>query len=153
MSFKSMDDILAFAIGKEKEAVDFYSDLSKQEIFSGTKEAFEDFAKEEEKHVTLLENFSQDKSKIDAYKFEWIPDMKRSDYMVDITYEKGMPFDDILHLAMKREEKAVKLYNELQEKADDEALINLFKILSQEEAKHKRILETMFDDFRAKQGD
>ncbi len=47
------------------------------------------------------------------YKFKWIGDLKRSDLMVDIAWKKGMSYRDILLLAMKREEKALKLYNEL----------------------------------------
>ena len=58
-----------------------------------------------------------------------------------------------LRLAMKREEKALRLYNELAQKTDDEACIQVFKLLSQEEAKHKQFLETMYDDFMAAQGD
>lgn len=153
MNFKSMDDILAYAIEKEKEAVSFYTELSQAETFSGAKQTFEDFAREEEKHVKLLEGFSADKGKIEGYKFKWIPDLKRSDYTVDITYEKGMPYTDTLRLAMKREEKALKLYNELMTKADNDDFANLFKMLCQEEATHKNILETLYDDYMAEQGD
>ena len=153
MNFKSMEDILDYAINKEKEAVEFYTELSGLEIFSGAKKTFEDFAKQEENHVALLENFSQDNTKIDDYQFKWVPDLKRSDYMVDIEYEKGMLYNDILRLAMKREEKALKLYNELMEKSENHEFAKVFKILCQEEAKHKNILETMYDDFMATQGD
>ena len=54
---------------------------------------------------------------------------------------------------MKREEKSLKLYNELAEKTDNEDLIKMFKVLSQEEAKHKLTLETLYDDYMAEQGD
>ena len=87
------------------------------------------------------------------YKFEWIPDIKRSNYMVEIQYEKGMAFTDILRLAMKKEEKALALYNELQEKADVPEAKEIFKMLCQEEAKHKLTLETMYDDHMAEIGD
>ncbi|MCP4691740.1 MAG: ferritin family protein [Desulfobacterales bacterium] len=153
MNFNSIEEVLEYAIGKEKEAVEFYEKLSKRETFQAIKETFADFAKEEVKHVDLLENFSENKEKIRAYKFEWIPDMKRSDYMVDIVYQDDMLFDDVLRLAMKREEKALQLYNELMEKVDDEDMIKMFKILCQEEAKHKRALETIYDDHMAEQGD
>ncbi len=153
MNFDSIEDILNYSIGKEKEAVKFYEDLSKRETFQALKETFTEFAKEEVKHVSLLENFADNKEKIRAYKFEWIPDMKRSDYMVEIVYQEDMVFDDVLRLAMKREEKALQLYNELSEKVDDDDMIKMFKILSQEEAKHKRALETIYDDHMAEQGD
>jgi rubrerythrin len=54
---------------------------------------------------------------------------------------------------MKREEKALQLYNELVVKADDEGTKKIFKMLCQEEAKHKNILETIYDDHMALQGD
>ena len=101
----------------------------------------------------MLEHFEGSREKIKAYKLKWIPDMKRSDYMVEMKYEKGMHFADILRLAMKREEKALALYNELQRNTDQDEYIKMFKILAQEEAKHKRYLETLYDDFMAEQGD
>ena len=153
MSFGSVEEIIAYAIEKEEEAVAFYTELSQNETFSGARDAFKDFAGEEKKHVALLRDFEANKEKIAQYKYEWIPDMKRSNYMVDIEYEKGMYFPDILRLAMKREQKALELYNELAGKVEDDDFIKLFNILSQEEAKHKRILETIYDDFMAEQGD
>jgi len=153
MKFESMDDILDFAIEKEREAVVFYTGLSKEETFSSAKSVLKEFADEEKKHEKLLINFKENRESLDDYKFKWIPDLKRSNYTVDIIYEKGMPFTDTLRLAMKREEKALQLYNELVAKTDDESTKKIFKMLCQEEAKHKNILETIYDDYMAKQGD
>ncbi len=153
MNFASIEEILQFAIEKEEEAAAFYTEVAAQEPFSGAKETFLDFAGEEKKHAALLRDFEGSQEKIKAYKLKWIPDMKRSDYMVDMVYEKGMHYTDILRLAMKREEKALALYNQLQSKTDQDKYIRLFKILAQEEAKHKQFLEGMYDDFMAQQGD
>jgi rubrerythrin len=153
MNFKSFEELIRFAIDKEQEAIDFYEETSKQEPYSGGKATFQEFAGEERKHRALLEGFLKGERKLDAYSFEWIPDMKRSDYMVDFTYRKGMPYADILRLAMKREEKALKLYNDLAGKSQEKDLAQVFKMLSQEEAKHKLRLETMYDDYVAKMGD
>ena len=155
MRFKDLKEIIHFAIGKEKEAATFYETISEQEPFSGSMEMFKEFAREEHKHQTLLEKFEQggiDES-IGEYKLKWIPDLKRTDYTIDMDYEKGMSYSDILLIAMKREEKALKLYNDLLEQAQKEDAEKLFKILCQEEAKHKLALETMYDDFMAKMGD
>ncbi|MDY6791136.1 MAG: ferritin family protein [Thermodesulfobacteriota bacterium] len=153
MNFNSIEEIISYAIEKEKEAVQFYEDISKQETFSGARKTFEGFAKEERKHQAMLEDFSVNQDKISEYKLEWITDIKRSDYLVDIEYKKGMHYTDILRLAMKREEKALKLYNDLMHKADNENVIKLFKMLAQEEAKHKGFLEGLYDDYMAEQGD
>ena len=154
MNFNSVDEIIAYALEKEEEAVAFYTEISGNESLEAVKKTFEGFAQEEAKHVKMLQDLGSDSQKIAAYQFEWIPDMKRSDYMVDVTYEKGMHYTEILRLAMKREEKSLQLYNELAAKAaENPEFVQVFKILSQEEAKHKSILETIYDDFMAEQGD
>jgi len=153
MSFDTFEEIIGYAIEKEKEAVAFYEEAGRLEPYAWGKETFDNFAKEEQKHVVLLQNFLKDKKLVSNYKFDWITDIKRSDYLVDITYEKGMPYTDALRLAMKREEKALAFYNDLEENADQEELIKIFKMLSQEEAKHKLALESLYDDYMAEQGD
>ncbi|MDY6879572.1 MAG: ferritin family protein [Desulfatiglans sp.] len=153
MSFQSFEEIIRFAIDKEKEAVTFYQEISSHESYSGSKKVFQDFAEEEKKHQAFLEGFLGGEKKLPDYDLKWIPDIKRSDYMVDITYEKGMPYTDALRLAMKREEKALALYNDLRKQTDNEELIKVFQMLAQEEAKHKLALEQLYDDYMAKQGD
>jgi rubrerythrin len=54
---------------------------------------------------------------------------------------------------MKREEKALKLYNQFLDQADSDEAKKLFKVLCQEEAKHKLALETIYDDYMAEMGD
>ena len=151
MNFGSVDEILTFAIDKEKEAVAFYNSLAEQATRSALKQTFQDFAKEEEKHAALLSDISGNKEKIEAYEFKKVTDLKISDYMVETDYREGMPMPEILKLAMKREEKAVKLYGTLADQTDDAAGKKVFEILVQEEAKHKLALETMYDDYMADQ--
>jgi rubrerythrin len=151
MKFGSVDEILKFAIDKEKEAVEFYSSLAKEATRASLKETFERFAKEEEKHVALLSDISGNKEKIDSYQFKKITDLKISDYMVEIEYQEGMPMPEILKIAMKREEKAVKLYTMLADQTDNQDAKKVFMILVQEESKHKLGLESMYDDYLAGQ--
>jgi len=155
MEFKSMQDILDFAISKEKEAAAFYSEAAKEETMSGAKDMLKEFALEERKHQALLEEFKKKgfASGISDYKFKWITDIKRSNYVVDMEYRKGMAYNELLMLAMKREEKALALYNEMLAKSDTPEGKKLFKMLCQEEAKHKLALETLYDDYMAKIGD
>jgi rubrerythrin len=117
MKFENLEAIINFAIEKEKEAADFYETTSKEVSFSGVKEMFLEFANEERKHQRLLEGFGKECSlkkddcvgkDIAGYKLKWITDLKRSDFTVDIEYKKGMAYNEVLMLAMKREEKALK---------------------------------------------
>ena len=153
MNFNSFEEILDFAIEREKQAVSFYQKLVDRETFPASRQTLAEFVEEERKHQVLLEEFKAGKRDFVEYDFEWIPDIKRSDYIVDMKYEPGMDFAEVLRLAMKREEKALELYNELAGKADKPDFVNVFKMLCQEEAKHKQILETIYDDFMAEQGD
>jgi rubrerythrin len=155
MEFKTLDDILEFAISKEVEAQQFYLSLCEEETMSGNRQTFQDFAREEKKHVDLLQSLKTGGvvEGVDDYQFKWIKDIKRSNLVLDIEYKKGMNYRDILMLAIKREEKALALYNEMQDRADTDDSKKVFKILCQEEAKHKLALESMYDDYMAEMGD
>ena len=155
MKFDNLDQIVDFAIEKEREAAEFYASVSEQESFSGTKQMFAEFAAEEKKHEDLLLKFKETgvTEALNDYQLKWITDIKRSDYVVEMEYTPGMAYNEILMLAMKREEKALALYNDFLDKADTEDGKKLFKILCQEEAKHKLALETMYDDYMAEMGD
>ena len=151
MEFKKFQDIIDFAIEKEKEAVAFYEEAAGIQAFEGSQKMFKEFADEERKHADMLRNIG--KTDVSKYHFEWIPDMKRSNFLVDIPYEKNMAYKDMLHLAIKREEKSLALYNELLKTSETPEFKNVFKMLCQEEATHKLKLETIFDDYMAEMGD
>lgn len=151
MDFKEYQDVIDFAIEKENEAVAFYEEAAEAQSMAGSRQMFKDFANEERKHADLLRNIGTED--VSDYNFEWIPDMKRSNFMVDIPYEKNMSYKDMLHLAIKREEKALALFNDLLKTAETPAIKNVFKMLCQEEASHKLKLETLFDDYMAEMGD
>jgi rubrerythrin len=155
MEFNNLAEIIDFAIEKEKEAAEFYLSISKQEQFSGKKEMLLEFSAQERNHQKLLEALKVGKAgkELEGYKFKWIKDIKRSDYVVDIKYRPGMPYNELLMLAMKREEKALKLYNEMLAKAESAEQKKVFKMLCQEEARHKLSLETIYDDYMAEMGD
>ena len=155
MEFESLEAILDFAIEKEREAAEFYSRISGNEALSGARRMFEKFAQEEDKHLQMLEDFKTGglAAGVQNYEFKWITDIKRSNYTLDLEYRSGMGYSEILMLAMKREEKALQMYNDLLAQADSEESRTLFKMLCQEEAKHKLALETMYDDYMAEMGD
>jgi rubrerythrin len=155
MDFKNLDALIAFAIEREKDAAEFYEENSESEMMSGKRQMLKEFAAEERKHQRLLENFLATgiAENIGEYQFKWITNIKRSDYVEAMVYKPGMAYNELLMLAMKREEAALKLYNELLDKADNDSAQTLFKMLCQEEAKHKLALETMYDDYMAEMGD
>src|SRR5512147_2205004 len=120
MDLKQYGEIIQFAIEKEKGAFNFYTKASQVAKYSGARELFIDFSKEEEKHRKLLEEVTLEK--IDQLKVETVPDLKISDYMVDVEFRPDLSYADILRLAMKMEERSLKLYTDLRETAKGEEM-------------------------------
>ncbi|MGQ9647209.1 MAG: ferritin family protein [Thermodesulfobacteriota bacterium] len=144
MDEKQFKEIVQFAIGREIDAMNFYTQANKMVKHSGTRELFADFAKQEEGHKKKLEGVL--KGKVDVAKIEKVPNLKITDYLVDAELRPDISYAEILRIAMKREERSVKLYTDLKEKNQDQTLNNLFTFLIQEESKHKYRLEKIYDD-------
>lgn len=144
MDEKKFQEIIRFAIDKEIKSYNFYRDAAKVARFSGAKDLFSDLAQQEVGHRKMLEKL--DMEKIAQAKIEKVPDLKISDYMVDAEFNADMSYADILRKAMKMEERALKLYNDMKEENKDANLIKLFSLLANEEAKHKLRLEKIYDD-------
>jgi len=144
MEEKQFKEMIQFAIGREIDAINFYNQANKMVKHSGTKELFSDFMKQEEGHKKKLEGVLA--GKVNVAKIEKVPNLKISDYMVDGELRPDISYADILRIAMKREERSVKLYTDLKERNQDTTLNNLFTFLIQEESKHKYSLEKIYDD-------
>lgn len=153
MEFETINDIVEFAIEREIEAAEFYQTAAENEDVKGTAEVLIEYAEEERKHEKMLKNLKNNQNKIAEYKFKKIQDIKRSDYLIDLKYQKGLTYVEIMRLAMKREEKALALYQKLAQASENPEQVNVFTILAQEEAKHKNYFETLYDDYMESQGD
>ena len=144
MDLRQYGDLIQFAIEKETDAFNFYTKASQVAKYSGARELFIDFSKEEEKHRKLLEGVTVEK--IDQLKVQTVPDLKISDYLVDVEFRPDLSYADILRVAMKREERALKLYTDLRETVQDKEMNKLFEFLASQEAKHKYFLERKYDE-------
>lgn len=144
MEEKKFKEIIQFAIDKEIEAFNFYTGASQNAKYSGGKELFLSLAKEEEGHRKLLENLNMEK--VSQKRIEKVLDLHISDYMVEVDMKPGLSYGDTLRIAMKREEKSLKLYNDMKDSNTDEDLKKLFTLLVNEEAKHKLKLEKIYDE-------
>ena len=145
MDLKQYDEIIKFAIEKEIGAFHFYTKASQVAKYSGARELFVDFSKEEEKHWKLLEDITAEK--IAELKVEKaVPDLKISDYMVDVEFSPDLSYADILRRAMKMEERSLKLYTDLKETAPGQEVHKLFDFLAQQEAQHKYAIEKKYDE-------
>jgi rubrerythrin len=144
MRFKSVDDILDFAIEKEEEAASFYTDLAGKVEQRNMAPVFEDFAKEEKKHKEKLLKIKDGKLLLSAA--DQVKDLKISDYLVEVPASPEIGYQGALILAMKKEKASFKLYSDLAASAPDESLRATLLALAQEEARHKLRLEVEYDE-------
>lgn len=143
MARSSIEEILKFAIDKEKEAVDFYENLSEKVENPVIKDAILGMADEERKHEKLLANLTPERIQFARQPSQ--PDIKLSDFLVESPITKDMNYQELLVVAMKREEKSYALYSELEMRAGDEATRKVFTLLKGEELKHKARLENEYE--------
>jgi rubrerythrin len=142
--FKSVNEILDFAIREEQAASTFYAELAGQLDRPWMKKIFEDFSREELGHKAKLEGVKKGGGAgLPAGK---VLDLKIGDYLVEAEPSPGMDYQDALILAMKKEKAAFRMYTDLASVADDAALKGLLQGLAQEEAKHKLRFEMEYDD-------
>lgn len=143
--FKTINDILDFAINSEQEAVEFYSSLASNAKNDEMKSVFEQFAKEEMGHKAMLMKIkSEDTFEI---RDQQIIDLKIADYLVDVEASPNMSYEEALIVAMKKEKSAFRLYSNLAAKAPNDKMKRIFLSLAQEESKHKLRFEIEYDDF------
>ncbi len=141
---KIFNKIIDFAIEREKDAVQFYTDLQKMVKFEHKTDMLKELVDMEKGHIRVLEDIRT--KHIEDVTPESIQNLKISDYLVEPDKPQSeMTYQDILVTAMKREEKSLELYNNLAEKATNDKTKNLFRKIASEEAKHKLLFEELYD--------
>ena len=142
--WRSVDEVLDFAISEEEAAAAFYSRLARETSNAAMRQAFEGFAREELGHkdklkaVRLWQCFPAENKPV--------PDLKIADYVTDVEPTPDMSYRDALTVAMKKEKAAYRLYTWLADRVQDAKLKAVFVSLAQEEAKHKLRFEIEYDD-------
>lgn len=143
--WESVDEVLDFAIEREQEAVRFYTDLAAKMDKPGTKEIFQQFAREEAGHRKKLMDVKKSGHLQPSTKE--VLDLKIGDYLVEVDPTTDeLDYQNALILAMKREKAAFKLYTNLAAATGDAGLKATMFALAQEEAKHKLRFEMEYDD-------
>lgn len=144
MELNTLDDIIEFALEREDASYRLYLNAAKKSTNSSARKIFEELAEQEKGHKKIL--FNLDKEKISSYKFKKVPDLGISQYLVDLTYDDSMNYQEVLIFAMKNEEKAARFYREAEQMTDDPDLKKLMGMLANEEEKHKFRLESLYEE-------
>ena len=142
---KTYNEIIAFAIDKEQEAVEFYGDMADRAQSPAGKILFKELAAMETGHKTKLEKL--DMGYFSSQDLKQPEDLKIADYLVDVELTPDATYQDIVLFAAKREKAAFDLYTDLARiYTTIPAIKKIFDVLAQEEAYHKLKLEREYDE-------
>lgn len=139
-----LEEILNYAIEKEFEAAKFYNNLQEIVKHNSSKLFLKELEEMELKHAEILKEYLDNKTEISVIAEQ--ENLKISDSFDNVDINDNLSFQQIIIVAMKREENAMNLYKSLADQIEDSNAKNIFLRLSQEEAKHKYSLEKMYDD-------
>jgi rubrerythrin len=136
--------IMGFAIEREREAVEFYQDLQERTRFSSQKDMLKDLEMMERGHITVLTNL-QDRG-AENIDHKHVEDLQISEYLVKEEPQGDLSYQDILIVAMKREEASKNLYADLALRYKGTEMEGIFNRLAAEETGHKLKFEKLYDD-------
>ena len=145
MKKKEFNEIINFAINREKEAIKFYRDLQKLVSFENKKEMLRSLEEIEKVHIDVLKSI-----RLKTMKNVFLPTFESldvSDFIVEAKPTANMSYQDILMIAIRREEKSYLLYTKLADESKDQEIKKLFLRLAAEEAGHKLHFEKIYDEY------
>ena len=99
MEFSSIEAVIDFAIGKEREANEFYKTWSEKVDKPAMKEVFLEFAAEEEKHEKLLLGLKGGETT--SFKAAEAHDLHITDHLVEVEATGDMDYRGALKLAIQ----------------------------------------------------
>lgn len=146
MNIKELRTIIEFAVVNEIEAYDFYMDAAKRIKDEDLKNLFMELAEEELEHKKFLESFLYDYLVGDAQeiKLDEVRDYKLAETLDEPKLSMDMSFPDAVALAIKKEQDAMELYDELASFCLEQDKKNIFTGLKEMERMHKVKLEEVY---------
>jgi rubrerythrin len=143
--FRTVNDIIKLAIEKEKEAVQFYTKAADIVTNPGTKLMLKELAAEEQKHVAMLSDIQDGKTLVTLGTRQLPPSMDLSKYLVSEPISENSTPQDIMIVAIKREDKAIAFYSSQLPVLNGTDLYPVFEQLLAWEKEHKDRLESEYE--------
>ena len=139
-----VNELIARAAEEEDKSYKFYMDAIDLTEDAAAKIWLKELAEEELKHKEMLQDF--DNTKITKFEPGEIQDLRITEFLTDKEVTDIKNFQDVLIVAMKKEQKAYNFYVSMAQSSDSENMKSLCKFLAQEELKHKHKIELFYDE-------
>jgi len=143
--FRDFEEIIDFAIERELDEIQFYSELILTMESDSTKLLFRNLSVEKVFGIMRLENMKKIGVLLDI---ESLPDLKISGTFSEIDFTKvDLSNQAVLLMAMNKEKEKFILYQELANLTTDIQCKQILKELANQEASQKLKLEIKYDEF------
>lgn len=142
LTFKSIAEVLDFAIAREVEAHAFYTELAQHISDRDLRESIERFALDELHHSIRLEAIRAGET---AFLDDEVGSLGIAERIAPVQPHVDMSYKELLMLGMDREKSAFRIYTNLASIARREDCRDTLLYLAQEEARHKLRLEIEYD--------
>ncbi len=140
-----MNQVIDFAIEREREAQEIYLGYYKTTDRIGFRQLLLSMAEMEKEHEKKLTMLKQGIAQNRVFSSGKIIDLKLSDFLVNVEYSPDMDYGDFLIVIIKKENEAEQLYKRLESLAEEREVKQLFWSLADEERKHKAWAQDRYD--------
>jgi len=144
----AFERMIRLAIRREREAYEFYNEAAKNSQLSSSAKLLLELAQREVTHREKLEKALEEDvcETFSCGSVDEVNDLKLSDYLVDIPLRSDSSPQEILQVAMKREQASHMFYRALSGKTTHLMFRMVFETLAREELDHKNRLEKTYED-------
>jgi rubrerythrin len=140
--FDSIADIIDYALMREDEAYDFYTDMAGQVKNPDLSRKLLELADAELAHKGKLLAVKEGRTELLE---EHGADIEFDDFCLTLDLHSDNNLKDILEFAIGKENEAIRIYKDLSHFFPPGEHRKMFKLLAQEEKKHKQLFEDEYN--------
>jgi rubrerythrin len=143
--FSSFEEVLSFAVQREREARETYQSYAKASSYQGMRSLLISMAEQEREHERKLSELSARECGESMFSGRKPQDLNLDAYTTTVAFTPGMNYQDFLLLVIQKENASLRLYEQLAAGAAEAEIRELFEGLSEEEKRHKAWAQDRYD--------
>jgi rubrerythrin len=144
--FDKLTELLDIALDREIASQAFYIAGQKMTQDPGAIELMRELADQELRHYQWIKDLKENGLNEKSWDPERLPGLMISEYLTDTRFSEGAGLQEVITVAIKREQYSVEFYTGLNEAMKGEDARQLCGKLINEELRHKTKLEKFYDD-------
>jgi rubrerythrin len=144
-SLDSIEAIIDFAIEREREAQSTYYSYARETERRSFSQLLLSMAEMEKEHERKLVALKQGANLAGLFTPPKAEDLGLTEMLVEVPFSPDMDYGDFLILVIRKEGEAEDLYRKLEGLTDSGDVKNMFRLLADEERKHKNWAQERYD--------